>query len=237
MNEGPGGIREKMERVEESEASPTEKNKTYQQVAAEVAQAQKQLERTAADDAALEDIKKRLGMQDELKELAGKASDNILENKKAQKLLELERGLRTQSKTLAETALVFGNEIGRRDKSGMDPFIDARAFSAIRGGFQAIREYGEKEAGSLEDLANAINLLASGLEQLGKTRNRGAAREDMQSLNTLSYGARGIYEASQNMRNFVSEGNEALGRALTHLQNASDQAYQFTGRLRQIMRN
>ena len=224
MHEGPRNDSKKFEEAAENpEPGPTLAIDTSPQSVVPQARGESVTPHAAQEDAALTAVKQRLGMEvpaenetaaQEIPEAEGvttAASQESATN-------ERERQLRSGAGELARAVEFFGSELGQRDKNGMDPFIDRRAFSVIRAGFQELRAATEATSEiSSENLALSISVLTRGLKQFGNVRRSGALREDPRSLGRLSVSVEDIGKAGSQMRSTLGEGDEALLGALTAL--------------------
>jgi len=170
-------------------------------------------------------------------DLHNETSDGILESKQEQSSIEHAQALREGAAELAEATLNFGNELGRRDKSGMDPFLDARSFATFKGGYQNLRAFAEEKEGDLatDELATAILAVVHGLKQFGGIQRSGVVREDGESLGRLAHSVRSLEEAGAKLSRRFIEGDENASRALRELRTISDRIYGFVLKKRSLL--
>jgi len=238
MHEAPHnkskGLSESLEKTAKDEGlSPEGRVKAYREVISTVDDEKARLARTPDEDEQLRAVQERLGMT----ELHNEASDGMLESKHEQSALERAQALREDASVIAEATLNFGNELGRRDKNGMDPFLDARAFATFKGGYQGLRAFAEKKESEIsrDELATAVSAIVQGLKQFGGTQRGGVVREDGGSLGRLAHSVRSLEESGAKISRHFVEGDENASRALRELRTISDRIYGFVLKKRSLL--
>ena len=248
------GLRREFDTLRGDESlAPDEKIKGYRRLTDTVDQQRSRLDKIGSEREQLRATREKLGMPEEaaepesqdmsgevkdLEALRSEIQDGMLEGKRDGSVLERERGLKEGALKVVSAGEMFRNEVQRRDKNGMDPFFDGRAFAQINNGIQSIRVFAENRSEvSADELATALTTLNSGLEKMGQTRRGVPIREDETSIGRLAAAARDLYESSGKMGGAFREGDENASRAARQVQATSEKIYGLTGRMRSAIRN
>jgi len=229
-------LRESLEKTTKDESlAPEERVRAYRDVIAVADDEKVRLTRTPDEEEQLRAVQERLGMTT----LHNEASDGILESKREQSVLDRTQALREGASELTEATLSFGNELGRRDKNGMDPFLDARSFATFKNGYQRLRVFSEKKETEVasDELATAITMITQGLKQFGGMPRGGVIREDTESLGRLAHYVRNLEEVAAKLGKRLIEGDENAGGALRELRIICNKIYDFALKKRSVLRN
>lgn len=211
-------------------------------------------ESTKAERSQLLEARVRLGMTQgsqeshseraiaqELRDLDTLDSDiqnELREDRKADESLERERRIKESARYAGEAAIMFARELNNRDRDGMDPFMDAKAFNELRSGATTLSQFGESQGRvDMNELGLAFSRINSGLDRMERTRRSGPVRESEESLGKLGYAMQNLYEATSKMSKNFREGDERAAMGARRLMEISERIYGFTSRMRSTIRN
>lgn len=250
------GFRRDFHRLKGNEGlEPEARSREYRRLGQAVSDRRTELEEsTKGERSQLQEARARLGMTESFQEshsgrgaaqemrdldaLDGDIQKELREGSNVEESLERERGLKESARYAGEAATMFARELSNRDRAGMDPLMDARAFNELRSGAASLSQIGQSQGHTdIDELGLAFSRINSGLDRMERTRRSGPVRESEESLSKLGYAMQNLYEATSKMGKNFREGDERASMGARRLMETSERVYGFTSRMRSAMRN
>ena len=243
-------FREEFERLKSTEDTGSRES-GFRALARDVEDRQNTLDSSARDERGkLDAVRANLGIEqseaqdthserangsetEALKSLRDDIDQEFRQSKEGKESTEHITRIRRNVGEVGNALQAFTYEIRRRDQDGLDPLLDARAFSSLQNGFNSLRAISEGNGNlSQEELASTFGQITRGLEQMGETGRGRPDRDFENNLGRLSSRARGVADALDTLRRGLRKGDELIAGTARRLSESADSASIFVSSLR-----